>query len=110
MFTMHYGRRRNPGFTVEDFLRVLREKGLDRMAYLVGQHPDVVEPFLGKIEARLIEKGILAAPAPAAPAVLSDREGWTQLADLVDSALADQPSALREALKQAFREEAAKAA
>jgi hypothetical protein len=223
--------------TLNDFTAFLQGKGLDRLAYLVGRHPDVVEPFLGKIEGRLREKGLLAksytpvsvgysrrapgkhsqgtggeyesiddanyrvstaralakargrelakldlskwgnavaevAEADVAalteayangdksagdraaailataqvklddardngnylgyakqhlarlrtalsaayeaskrgPRALTDHEGWSQLAELVDSALSDQPDALREALKTAFREEARKAA
>lgn len=126
--------------TVEDFQHFLRGAGMDRVAYLVGKYPDVVEPFLAKIEARLLAKGLLK-PAPAvsvalpahrgrgkqhqgvggeyahpsasfgsASRELTDREGWSMLADLVDTALGDQPAALRDALKQAFQQEAAKAA
>lgn len=41
---------------------------------------------------------------------LTDREAWTELAGLVDSALSSEPEALREALKAAFLDEARKAA
>lgn len=100
--------QRNP-WGLGDFVLFLQGKGMDRFASLVEKYPDVVEPFLDKIHARLIEKGLLSAPAAAAPSgELTDREGWTQLAGLVDEALGDQPQALREALKQAFLAEAAK--
>lgn len=132
--------KRNPApFSVAEFQAFLASKGMDRVAMLVGRYPDVVEPFLGQIHARLIEKGLLsrgpvmisagprpgkryrpgaagegveyAAPTGRAPSgELTDYEGWTQLAGLVDEALGDQPVVLREALKQAFMAEAAKAA
>jgi hypothetical protein len=109
----HYGYRRNPPFTMQDFLAFLTERGMERLAYLVGEHPDVVEPFLPKLEARLRAKGLLpesAAEEEAATGELSDRDAWNMLADLVPSALSDQPQALRDALVAAFREESARAA
>lgn len=129
-------------FTMQDFIAFLDSKGMSRLVYLVGKYPDVVEPYLPKIKARLQDKGLLPrdykavtlaytkkarrlqgqgsggeyeSPAAGydrvrAPKALTDAEAFTQLAGLVDSALGDQPAALREALKKAFRDEAAKAA
>jgi hypothetical protein len=107
-----YGYRRNPPFTMQDFVSFLSERGMDRLAYLVGEHPDVVEPFLPKLEARLRAKGLLpdVAEEVVTERALSDAEAWSMLADLVPSALSDQPAALRDALVAAFREEAARAA
>lgn len=112
MYGHRYGYRRNPPFTMQDFLSFLTERGMDRLAYLVGEHPDVVEPFLPKLEARLRAKGLLPeiAEEVVTERALSDAEAWNMLADLVPSALSDQPAALRDALVAAFREEAARAA
>lgn len=33
----------------------IASKGQERLAYLVGKYPDIVEPFLGKITARIAE-------------------------------------------------------
>ena len=106
-----YGYRWNPGFTMQDFIAFLDAKGLTRGAYLVGKYPDVVEPFLPKIEERLRAKGLLTAPVEeVSSGALTDAQAWAMLADLVPSALADQPVALRDALVAAFREESARAA
>lgn len=107
----HPRRRYNPGFTVNDFQALLSKLGQERTAMLVGKYPDVVEPFLEKIAERLRAKGLI----PAAEVVveetgaLSDRQAWTMLAELVDTALSDQPSELREALKAEFLSQAAAA-
>lgn len=108
-----YGYRRNPPFTMQDFLSFLSERGMERAVYLVGAYPEAVEPFLPKLEARLRAKGLLpdvAVEEETTSRALSDAEAWSMLADLVPSALADQPQALRDALVAAFREEAARAA
>ena len=110
-----YGYRFIPGFTMQVFAAFLAAKGMDRAAYLVGKYPDVVEPFLPKIEDRLRAKGLL--PAIVEETVeetveekgLTDAEAWEMLADLVPTALSDQPAALRDALVAAFREEARRA-
>lgn len=57
--------------TVDDFQTFLKGAGMDRVAYLVGKYPDVVEPFLGKIEERLIAKGLLKRVAPVSVALPS---------------------------------------
>jgi hypothetical protein len=107
----HYSYRWNPGFTMQDFIDFLTAKGLERGAFLVGKYPEVVEPFLPKIEEKLRAKGLLAAePVMETGGALTDAQAWGMLADLVPSALADQPAALRDALVAAFREEAARAA
>lgn len=55
--------------TLDDFQAVLRAKGMDRLAHLVGKYPDEVKPYLGTIEAKLRAKGLIsdAAPVPLAP-------------------------------------------
>jgi hypothetical protein len=107
-----YGYRHNPPFSMSDFTAFLAERGMDRLVYLVGQHPDVVEPFLPKIEAKLRAKGLLpeVVEEVVTERELTDRDAWNMLADLVPSALSDQPQALQDALVAAFREEAARAA
>jgi hypothetical protein len=119
--------------TILDLQNVARSKGLDRLAELVGKYPDIVEPYLGKITEKLVAKGLWKPPyepvsvsvprktarkhdqgsggeyAPVASRELTDREGWTMLADLVDTALATEPVELREALKREFLAEAARA-
>lgn len=55
--------------TVDQFVAFLKSKNQERAAYLVAKHPDVVEPFMGKISERLIEKGLIVVdvkePEPA---------------------------------------------
>ena len=107
-----YGYRFNPGFTMSDFVEFLSAKGMERVAYLVGKYPDVVEPFLPKIEDRLRAKGLLPAleEETVEDTALTDTQAWNMLADLVPTALSDQPTALQDALVAAFREEARRAA
>lgn len=108
-----YGYRFNPGFTMSDFGEFLSAKGMERAAYLVSKYPDVVEPFLPKIEERLRAKGLLApvvVEEVVEDAALTDAQAWDMLADLVPTALSDQPKALQDALVAAFREEARRAA
>lgn len=100
-------RRHNP-YSLQDFLTFLRDQKQDRLVYLVGKHPQVVEPYLEKIHARLVEKGLLRVEPPAAK--FTDRDGWLGLAALVPEALSDQPKALQDALIAEFKAEAAKAA
>jgi hypothetical protein len=102
-------RYRRNGFTIAAFQQFCQEKGLGRLAELVGKYPEEVEPYLPKIEARLREKGLLSGGA-AAGGPLSDREAWLMLADLVPKALGDQPAEVQSALITAFREEASRAA
>lgn len=107
-----YGYRFNPGFTMQDFVGFLSAKGMERAAYLVGKYPDVVEPFLPKIEERLRSKGLIPAEEETVETetALTDTQAWNMLADLVPTALSDQPLALQTALAAAFREEARRAA
>lgn len=118
------------------FLRSLNMPAMDRLATLMGKYPDDVEPYLPqleivklKIQSRM-QRGALDARRPAlrrpgaggaesyagpregyeADRELTMREGWTQLAALVDTALADKPAEYREAVKAVALEEAAKAA
>lgn len=133
--------RRNPALTVNEFATFIGSTlKNERGAMLIRKYPDVVEPFMPQITAKLLAKGLIGGDArergrararmakvlegaratgrmlarrdsredSARP--LSDREGWTMLAGLVDTALGDQPVALREALKAAFLDEASKAA
>lgn len=133
---------RNPALTVNEFAKFLRELGDSDFADMVQEMPHVVQPFMGKITAKLLAKNLIGGGADArergrvkarfaavrvgaretgrmlarrdgrsdANRPLTDYEGWTMLAGLVDTALGDQPVALREALKIAFLEEASKAA
>lgn len=111
MYGYHYGYRHNPPFTMSDFLAFLRERQMDEFADLAAKRPHVVEPLLPKIEERLRAKGLLTAPVEeVSSGALTDAQAWAMLADLVPSALADQPVALRDALVAAFREEAVRAA
>lgn len=56
-------------FSLDDFQDFLRSKSMDRLAFLVGKYPEEVEPYLPKIRAKLIAKGLLtdAPPVPVAP-------------------------------------------
>lgn len=104
-------RRYNPDFTIADFAAFIRAKlGDEDFAYEVESMPHVVTPFLPKIKARLISKGLLADDAVAESGTLTDRQAWSMLADLVPSALSDQPKALQDALVAEFRAEASRAA
>lgn len=169
-------------FSLADFQQILRNIGQERVAMLAGKYPDVVEPFLPKIEKRLREKGLIKAAtkdpdlylslvgdpagkswsviyrgeaksalapmetaaaaydrlhyeiykrkvpddAPVwdgnrgvfttfnavfgdAPKALTDKDAWTQLANLVPVALASYPDTVRTALERAFRSEASRA-
>jgi len=108
-----YGYRFNPGFTMSDFVEFLSAKGMERGAYLVGKYPDVVESFLPKIEERLRAKGLLPPVVIEEEVIedtaLTDTQAWNMLADLVSTALSDQPKALQDALVAAFREESRRA-
>lgn len=107
----YHNRRYNPEFTIEAFASFLREKlGDEEFAAEVESMPHVVSPFLPKIESKLIAKGLLPAKTAAGDGTLTDRQAWTMLADLVPSALSDQPKALQDALIAEFRAEASRAA
>lgn len=51
-------------FSLADFQQILRNIGQERVAMLAGKYPDVVEPFLPKIEKRLREKGLIKDSTP----------------------------------------------
>lgn len=54
-------------FTIDDFVSVLEGFGSpDTMlvAELVRRHPEVVRPFLGRLQARLVSKGVIPAEEP----------------------------------------------
>lgn len=88
-------RRRNPEFSVRAFSALLKEHGRTRAAELVQKYPDVVEPHLGAIEARLAARGFLNKP-------LSDVDAWTELAWLAPKVLAGEEAGLVDAAVREF--------
>ena len=102
-------RRYNSAFSIADFATFIRERmGDEDFASEVESLSHIVTPFLPKIEAKLIAKGLLSPKAESA--TLTDRQAWLMLADLVSSALSDQPKALQDALVAEFRAEASRVA
>ncbi len=51
-------------FTVQDFIAVLRDNGADELSELITEFPEEVEPFLDRIQVRLVDKGMMAPPPP----------------------------------------------
>lgn len=96
---------------MERFVSFLQLNGQDRFAELVAKYPDVVTPFLPKIEKRLKDKGLLVSETvtetveTAGP--LTNAQAWRQLAALVPSALSSEPQAVQRALIAEFQRRAA---
>lgn len=102
----------NPeAFSLEELAGVARQMGLINLAGLLEMGGDIAIQVAAAIN-EAVNEDEAPAPAKAEPAPtgeMSDYEGWTTLAGLVDEALSDQPAELRTALKEAFRAEANKA-
>lgn len=106
MYGYGYRRRRN-GMSASDIAAVARSMGLDDLADLLDEGGALADMLAQQISDAVGEdEEEEAAPSGA----LTDRQAWNMLADLVPSALSDQPQALQDALVAAFREEAARAA
>lgn len=105
MYGYGYRRRRN-GMSASDIAAVARSMGLDDLADLLDEGGALADMLAQQISEAVGEDEEEAAPSGA----LTDRQAWNMLADLVPSALSDQPQALQDALVAAFREEAARAA
>lgn len=104
MYGYGYRRRRN-GMSASDIAAVARSMGLDDLADLLDEGGALADML-----AQQISEAVGEDEEEAATGELSDRDAWSMLADLVPSALSDQPQALRDALVAAFREESARAA
>jgi hypothetical protein len=104
MYGYGYRRRRN-GMSASDIAAVARSMGLDDLADLLDEGGALADML-----AQQISEAVGEDEEEAATGELSDRDAWNMLADLVPSALSDQPQALRDALVAAFREESARAA
>ncbi len=86
-------------FTVADFVRVLQGMNQFLLAEIILEFPEEVEPYLDKIQAKLIEKGVI--PAAAAPADFTPSEqAVLPLLRELDNALRSGGS---EAALEAFR-------
>lgn len=77
-------------FSVNDFCALMRSLGdptAARIADLAGRHPDVMEPFMDKVEERLRQMGHLPAEAPAdtvSPVVRAASPYLRELAEALD--------------------------
>jgi hypothetical protein len=89
--------RQNP-MGLADVIEVARRMGKLNLAALLEQGGPAADALVAEINA------VLDAPEPKR---LTDREAWLELAALVPQAFADQPEAVRTALVQAFRQQAA---
>jgi len=105
MYGFGYRRRRN-GMSASQIAAVARSMGMDDLADLLDAGGPVADMLAQQISEAVGED---EEEAPASRE-LTDRDAWNMLADLVPSALSDQPQALQDALVAAFREEAARAA
>jgi hypothetical protein len=102
-----YGyRRRHNGMGASQMAALARSMGMTELADLLEMGGPVADMLAQQINEAVGEDEEEAAPSGA----LTDRQAWNMLADLVPSALSDQPQALQDALVAAFREEAARAA
>lgn len=118
-------RRRNGGMTADKLIGALREwkKGLsgeaaidaDALIAMVEGDPDVAQTVADAVSAKLAARAAASGGGAAAAASsgsgsgeLTDAEGWTMLAGLVDSALSELTADERAAIKSAFMAEAAR--
>jgi hypothetical protein len=76
-------------------------------AKAAAEHSAQAEASAAKAEA--LPAAAVTARGADVEGPLTDRQAWTMLADLVDTALADLTAEERSALKAAFREEASRA-
>jgi hypothetical protein len=97
--------RHNPGMSASQIADFARRAGLTELADILDRGDAMADMFAQQINAAVDDD-----EEEAATGELSDRDAWNMLADLVPSALSDQPQALRDALVAAFREESARAA
>lgn len=98
--------RHNPGMSASQIADFARRAGLTDLADILDRGDAMADMFAQQINAAVDDE----EEEEAATGELSDRDAWNMLADLVPSALSDQPQALRDALVAAFREESARAA
>ena len=103
-----YGFRRNPGKSPAEIAAVARAMGMDELADLLEEGGDIADLVASQINAEIGEDEETVVPEP--DTALTDAQAWNMLADLVSTALSDQPKALQDALVAAFREEARRAA
>ena len=104
-----YGYRRNPGMSALELATLARSMGMGALANLLERGGPLAEALASEINEAVGDDEEETA-AEEADAGLTDKEAWTMLADLVPTALSDQPKALQDALVAAFREEARRAA
>jgi hypothetical protein len=103
-----YGFRRNPGMTPAAIAAVARSMGMDELADLLEEGGPIADMVANEINAAVGDDE--ETTVPETEAALTDAQAWNMLADLVSTALSDQPKALQDALVAAFREEARRAA
>jgi len=101
-----YRYRHNPGLSAMDLADLARSMGKLRIAAALERGGPVAEAFVQAINAEIGEEEEVIDEDTA----LTDAQAWGMLADLVPTALSDQPKALQDALVAAFREEARRAA
>ena len=101
-----YGFRRNPGMSASEIAAVARSMGMDELADLLEEGGPIADMLANEINAAVGED----EEATVEDTALTDTQAWNMLADLVPTALSDQPKALQDALVAAFREEARRAA
>lgn len=103
-----YGFRRNPGMSASEIAAIARSMGMDELADLLEEGGPIADMLANEINSAVDEGEETAAEEEAG--ALTDAQAWNMLADLVPTALSDQPKALQDALVAAFREEARRAA
>jgi hypothetical protein len=101
-----YGFRRNPGMSASEIAAIARGMGMDELADLLEEGGPIADMLANEINAAVGEDEEVTVEDTA----LTDTQAWNMLADLVPTALSDQPKALQDALVAAFREEARRAA
>ena len=110
--------RRNPPMSVAQIAAVARQMGKTNLAALLERGGPMADALTTEINAALEEAPVQAREAPTpsratapepsrAPAGLSDREAWLELAAIVPRAFGDQPEPVQRALVEAFRQQAA---
>lgn len=87
-------RRKNPDFSAETFAALLRDHGDARLADLVERYPDVVAPYLTRLEKRARDRGYTGT--------MSDADAWAMLAWHAPRALAGESPRLIAAVVSEF--------
>lgn len=103
-----YGFRRNPGMGPSEIAALARSMGMDELADLLDGGGPIADMLANEINAAVGDDE--ETTVPELDTALTDAQAWGMLADLVPTALSDQPKALQDALVAAFREEARRAA